>query len=152
MSARRLIPVVLVSLAAGCDPGYTYKPVDAAGQPADEWSIRIDDVRFSCGPHSLLVGSRGEFLGLQVANGSKYDVEVLSARLETDGRTLPAKLLPDPENRKARIVPAGETRTVSLLVDFGDSADKALGKSVAYVWRVRVGALEREIRAELRRE
>jgi hypothetical protein len=142
---------LLPAAAAGCDPGYGYNPVDAGGKKVPQWSTRIAGVRFSAEPYGTLSGSGNTFMRLGVANGSKEDVEVLGGELETKGRTLKANLPPGPEHRAARTVPAGETKEVSLLVDFGGSASEILGPSITWVWRVRIGTAEHTLLVQMDR-
>jgi hypothetical protein len=156
MSIRQKIATAAIAtvavVTAGCDPGYTYKPTNDAGQLVEEWTTKIGDVRFSCGPDNLLIGSRSKYLVLTVENASQDGVEILGAQVETGGRSISADLLPDPDNCKERVVPASETKSVWLLVDLGGSASEVLAPSVAHVWRVQIGTAEHVLRAELRRE
>jgi hypothetical protein len=142
---------LLSASAAGCDPGYGYQPIDAGGKKVPQWSTMIAGVRFSADPYGTLIGSRNTFMRLGVANESKDEVEVLGGELETNGRTLKANLRAGPEHRAARTVPAGETKQVSLLVDFGGSASEVLGPSVTWVWRVRIGKAEHTLRVPMDR-
>ncbi len=155
MTTRRIPIIAAVGLVAiatlGCDPGYEYTPVDAAGAKVPRWSTTIDGVRLSAEPYSTLIGSRSTFMELGVANESGVEVEVLAGEMETGGRTLWAGVPPGPENRAARIVPAGGTRTVSLLVDLGGAAADILGPSLTWVWRVRIGTAEHTLRVRMDR-
>jgi hypothetical protein len=142
---------LMTASVVGCDPGYRYKPIDADGKKVPRWSTTVAGVRFSADPYSTLIGSGSTFMRLGVANDSKNEVEVIGGELETRGRTLKANLPPGPENRAARIVSAGETKEVSLLVDFGGAASDVLGPTITWVWRVRIGTAEHTLRIDLDR-
>ena len=148
--------VLAVAVAAtgvtGCDPGYTYKPINDAENLVEERSTKIGDVRFTVLPDSILIGSNNDFIELTVENKSENEVEVAGAEVRTGGRTMVAKLWPGPDGREERIVPAGTTKKVSLLVELGGAASEVLAPSIAHVWRVRIGNAEHALRFELRRE
>ena len=50
MRGERLSIIALVVLVffatVGCEPGFTYLPVNSAGQTVDTWSETVDGVRF----------------------------------------------------------------------------------------------------------
>ncbi|HEX3152855.1 MAG TPA: hypothetical protein VHR66_32585 [Gemmataceae bacterium] len=137
---------------AGCDPGYTYTPVDANGQPVSEWATTIAGVKFSVTPSSILIGSSNEFIGLDVVNGSAAEVVVVGAEIETNGRALKANLFAGAENTAARTVDAGQTGPVSLLVELGGPAGETFGLTITYVWHIRIGSDEHTLRVPMNRQ
>jgi hypothetical protein len=143
MDVRRDWVVLAVGLTsiclAGCDPGYGYQPLDAAGNKVRRWSTTIAGVRFGVDSYGILTGSRGALMRLEIANQSGARVAVLGGQLETNGRTIEADLPNNPEAREGRVVPAGSTKTVPLKVDFGGQAAEVLGPSMTWSWRVRIG-------------
>jgi hypothetical protein len=116
-----------------------------------QWSTTINGVRFGADPYSILIGSSNAFMHLEIANESKEEVEVLGGQLETKGRTLEADLPREPEDREARVVPAGSTRAISLLVALGGAASDVLGPSITWVWRIRIGTAEHTLRLRMDR-
>lgn len=151
-SAVCVLAVVVAATVAGCDPGYTYKPFNEAGDLVEDQSARIGEVRFALHAYSILIGSQNDYVELTIENKSADEVEVVGAELTTGGRTVTAKLWPGPDGPEVRTVPAGSTKKVSLLVELGGAASDVLAPIIAQVWRVRIGSAEHVLRFELRRE
>jgi hypothetical protein len=146
---------VLVSLAVsapGCDPAFNYQPIDAKGQRLPLWSETVEGVRFSENPYTTLRGSGNTVEYLDIANGSDKEVAVLGGQLVTNGRTIEARIIDDPANREARTVPAGESKSVLLFWEFGDTALKVFGPDLTWVWHVRIGETEHTLRVPMKRE
>ena len=137
--------------APGCDPGYHYQPVNVDREKVPQWSTTIAGVRFSVDPYRTFVGSGNTTMRLEITNESKEEVEVIGGELETKGRTLKAHLWPGPEDREARTVPAGSTKAVELLVDFGGPASDVLGPTITWVWSVRIGTATHTLRIRMDR-
>jgi hypothetical protein len=151
VTAAYLCAALLASI--GCDPGYDYKPLDAGGRKVAKWSDSVSGVRFEMKPFMILTGSGGTSQGLTIVNGSDRNVVVLGGQLSTNGRTLEAKL-PGEGEVKWRTVPPGAAETINLSWDFGEQggyADKALGPSVTWIWRVKIGDEEHTIRVGMER-
>jgi hypothetical protein len=144
--------IVLVLSASGCDPGYSYQPVDTKGERLPQWSEKVEGVHFSARPYSTLIGSKNTIEYLDITNESDKEVVVLGGQLLTKGRTIEAQVLDDPPNREARTVPAGESKSVSLYWEYGGSASDVLGPDITWVWRVRIGAAEHSLRVPMQRQ
>jgi hypothetical protein len=142
----------VVVLACGCDPGYHYQPIDSKGHKVSEWSETIDGIRFSVEPYTTLIGSYNALIYLQVVNQTEEEVVVLGGQLLTNGRTIEARILDDPENRKARTVPPGSSKRVLLLWELGGSASNVLGSELVFVWRVQIGKAERTVKVGMERQ
>jgi hypothetical protein len=134
----------------GCDPGYTFKPIDARGHKVELWSETIDGVSIHGGPYENLLGETGALFRVDLANHSDQEVVFLGGELVTKGRALKGTL------------PGGQRRTLApgmarqLLVDFdyrdhGGEASVALGQTITLTWRVRIGSEKRAVRVKLNR-
>ncbi len=143
--------VILALSTAGCDPGYRYQHVDAQGQWSPEWSETVAGVRFSVRPYSTLIGSGSTSVNLDIANESEIEVVVLSGQLVTKGQTIDAHIFDGPLDCEARIVPAGESKSVSLSWEFGDAAYEVLGPELTWVWRVMIDKTEHTLRVSMQR-
>jgi hypothetical protein len=143
---------IFALLASACDPGYKYQPVDANGQQLPTWSEKVEGVRFSTRPYSELIGSGNTIRYLDITNESDKEVVVLGGHLLTNGRKIEAHIIDDPPNREARTVPAGESKSVFLLWEFGGPASDVLGPDITWVWRVRIGETEHSLRVPMQRQ
>jgi hypothetical protein len=156
-SAIRLALVVLALSASGCSFLYRYYPVDAAGYRLREWSETVEGVRFSAFSQdgTWTTGRDSSFgteVGLDVTNKSDKEVVVLGGQLLTNGRTIKAHF-PDPPNRDDRTVPAGKSRSVPLLWNYGGGfADQVLGPDITFIWQMRIGKAEHSLRVPMQRE
>ena len=65
---------------------------------------------------------------------------------------LQANVLDAPEEREARTVPAGESKTVGFLWEFGGPASNVLGADITWVWQVRIGNAEHSLRVPMQRQ
>jgi hypothetical protein len=151
VAASCLCAALLAS--AGCDPGYGYQPLDAAGRKVAQWSESIGGVRLEMKPIMILTGSGGTMQGLTITNNSDRDVVVLGGQLSTDGRIMEAKL-PGEGEAKWRTVPPGATQTINLSWDFrehGGDASKVLGPSLCWTWRVKIGEEEHTFKVRMER-
>jgi len=133
--------LLLLFPVLGCDPGYSYKPIDKSGTPMPEWSASVEGVDFGFSPLHGLVGSRYISYGPEISNQSAKTVILLDGRLTTNGRTIKATLPGSGESEWRTVLP-GEVKTVSLLWDrtqHGSSKELILGQKISWSWRVRIG-------------
>jgi hypothetical protein len=154
---RRVTAIYLCAAllaSAGYDPGYGYKPLDTKGRKVGDWSESVAGVRFEMAPFMILTGSGGTMQGLTIVNNSDHDVIVLGCRLSTKGRTLEAKL-PGEGEAKWRTVRPRAAEIINLSWDFreqGGDAEKTLGPSVTWIWRVKIGDEEHTLRVRMERD
>lgn len=100
-------------------------------------------------PYRTLIGSGSTAVNLDIANESEIEVVVLSGQLVTKGQTIDAHIFDGPLESKARIVPAGESKLVSLSWEFGGAAYEVLGPELTWVWRVRIDKAEYILRVPM---
>jgi hypothetical protein len=151
VTAAYLCTALLASV--GCDPGYGYTPVDAGGRKVGKWSESVAGVRFEMTPFMVFTGSAGTMQGLSIVNNTEQDVVVLGGQLSTNGRILEA-ILPGEGEAKWRTVGPGAAETVKLSWNFreqGGEAEKTLGPSLTWIWRVKIGDEERTLRVSMER-
>jgi hypothetical protein len=156
-SAILMALLVLALSASGCEFVYRYYPVDAKARRLPGWSEMVEGVRFSAfsDDGTWTTGRDSSFgaeVGLDITNKSDKEVVVLGGQLLTNGRTIKAHF-PNPPNRDDRTVPAGKSRSVPLLWNYGGgSADQVLGPDITFIWQVRIGKAERSLRVPMQRE
>src|SRR5687768_13306663 len=63
---RMLLLALLLVATAGCDPGYSYHPVDRNGRRLGEWSVSMQGVHFFVEPYHTLVGTEVTVASLRV--------------------------------------------------------------------------------------
>lgn len=144
--------VCIAAALAGCDSTYSYKPVTATGERIERSAEKIGNVKFSMGPYEPSTTSKSILQHLFIDNGSNADVLVLNAVLETDGKTIPAKIYEGAEGEKERTVPAKFSNSVGLPFFFGGPAAEVLGKDIVWIWQLHIGQEEQIIRVPMRRE
>jgi hypothetical protein len=146
-----LVAVALAVGISGCDPGYGYQPVDPGGQLLERWSVTVRGVQFTAEPYSTLIGSSNVILALDIANEANQEVIVLGGQFGTNGRTIDATIYDTPEGRDARMVPPRTSKAVTLFWPLGGAAAEVLGTDISWVWRVRIGTTEYDLRVPMRR-
>jgi len=156
-----LLPVlsIMALSGSGCDPGFTYSPVDARGSKVERWSQRVDDVTFEAEQYDKLGFADDDVTVLNqnftIANNSDVDVVVLRARIETNGTSIDATQVGAPQFPEWRRKVAKRTREgVTALWDFTrvDSPwPRGLGQSYTVMWTVQIGTVEHllKVRMEL---
>lgn len=144
--------IVFALSVPGCDPGFNYQPVDAKGGQLLQWSETVEGVRFSARPYRAGIGSSNAVVYLDITNDSDKEALVLGGQLVTNGRTIEARIIDEPLERKARTVPAGQKKSVLLYWEFGGAASDVLGPDITWVWRVRIGKDEHSLRVLMKRQ
>jgi hypothetical protein len=151
-NAIRCAFVFLAAMTSGCGGGYNYQPVDENGQPIAEWSHDLEDVRFSTGQFSAVIGEKNTIAFIDIDNKSEMRVTVLGGELQTNERSIAAHVLEDGESVKARSVPARSGyKRIMLYWQFDSPASELLGPSINWTWRVRIGPTEHVLRIPMRR-
>jgi hypothetical protein len=137
-AALALAAIVLSGCPARVNRGYTYKPIDARGQPVDKWSQTIDGVSLEGGPYKTLVDARVSEFGFDLINHSVDDVTVLGAELLTNGRTIKAGV---EKWMQSTFVPGafGDVLFEFEYYQNGGDADAVLGRTITWTWRIQIG-------------
>ncbi len=144
-------------IAAGCDPGHTYYPLDRYGLEADTTAEVIDGVEFRVNRSLRLEGDTIHAAQLKVTNNSKNDVSVLNAQMQPNrGRAIEATRPKTPEQKKTHCwtVPAGKSGVVHASWDFPSSQRRldATGQRFTLVWNVRIGTKEHVLRIRMEKD
>jgi len=158
--APHLFAAALVAtalLAAGCDPGDSFHPLDPYGLKADSTAEVIDDVEFRASRSLSLEGDSVKAAELKVTNNSENDVSVLSAQLEpSGGKSIDATLPNTPEQKETHCwtVPAGKSGMVCASWAFASSQRRRdiMGQRFTWVWKVRIGTKEHVVRIKMEKD
>jgi hypothetical protein len=143
-------------LPAGCDRSYTYQTIGPKGAKLAQWSQSLEGVRFSAAPYRTSPESTSADMILDVANESNKEVVVLGCRLVSgqdrmSAGGISAKVVDSLEDRVARSVPAGASKSVSLHFEFGGPVSTALHEDVMWDWWIRIGETEHTLTVPMTR-
>jgi hypothetical protein len=93
---------------------------------------------------------------LGIDNDSDFDADVLGVRVATNGKTIDrTEPGPLPEPNWGWTVPKGTKGTARATWDFrhpGHRLDGGLGQTIIWIWTVRIGGAEHEVRIRMERE
>jgi hypothetical protein len=140
----------LALVPVGCDRSYTYQPLGPKASRPARWSESLEGVRFSVAPYRTNPESTSADMTLEITNESNKEVVVLGCQLipgqdRMSAGGIDAKVIDSPEDRVARSVPAGTSKSVSLHFEFGGPVSKVLREDIMWDWQVRIGEKEHRV-------
>ena len=141
-------------LITGCDPGYSYTPLDNSNAPVASWTTDIDDVNVRIPGFDILVGDGNMLQWITVTNNSKSDVVLLNGTLATKGISISADS-PGEGELKWRTVPPGESQEITCLFDFwsaGGSAGDILDQTILWEWEFQINGKTRKLPVKMQRK
>lgn len=150
----RILVLSLIVVVTGCDPGYSYSPIDENNRPVSKYSTDTSGLVVTIPGFEILVGSGNMLQWLTVRNNTETEAILVSGVLNTNGKTIPADL-PGEGEEKWRMVKPGETAEIVCLFDLsanGGTADEVLARTITWDWTFRVGAETRLVKLTMRRD
>jgi hypothetical protein len=137
-----LIPVLLF-LAQGCDPGFSYRP-EGWRSRGYQWVSSFHEVGFTTWGITGILGDESITPEFEISNKGSTPVVLESAELWVDGRALLAHL-PGRGEARWRTVAPGAVGRITLLWSFNESAHKVLGSRPKIVLKFQQGARPLEV-------
>ena len=140
-------------LVTGCDPGYSYTPLNSSNEPVSSWTTDIEGVNIRIPGFDILVGEGNMLQWITITNNSNSDVVLLNGTLTTKGNSISADL-PGEGELKWRTVAPGESVEITCLFDLwsgGGTADDVLDQTIVWEWEFQIEGKTRKLPVKMRR-
>jgi hypothetical protein len=132
-----LMPLAFV--ACGCDPAFTYQPVNPDGVHVAHHSQVIDGVRLVAERERYFIDKSVLGHPIHIRNMTDKPVVVFRQQLTINGRTFDAEIANNAANIQARTVEPWETGIIYPPCKLDKPVREALSFDITWTWQLRIG-------------